>query len=346
MQRSPALALLLAVLISACSLPVNGLPAEDLHPTDTSTEPVSPTVFSEQRCGDQVCDGPETSANCSQDCAGDTDPSTENSEDSDLLWVTNPSSGAKLNVQVVTPAGWDGTPLPTLVLVPGGFGSSADFLGSRRSAQTIADQGFTIIIFDPDGRGSSEGEEDKNGHTQQDGLAEIIRTAAGLPEVDSTRIGLVSYSFGVSMASGALARYPDLPIVFYIDWEGPGSRAYTTHDCSADTPGIGSTVIMAPCEDDAFWSEREGETFITQVQVPYLRMQFENDHAQEIVTHAVDMVNAAITGSAPWVRLNHQDPNQTYDPSSPPRMLPGSGSNKLDRLVAKFAAELFDLFAP
>lgn len=340
MHRTTALALLLALLFSACTLPANNPPAEDTA-LPTSSSPVS-----ERRCGDLVCDGPEDAANCPQDCGSGQEPSSDGLDEEGVIWVTNPTTGAKLYTLVITPEDWDGTSLPTLVLVPGGLGSSSDFLGSRRSAQSIADQGFTIIVFDPDGRGQSEGEEDKNGHDQQDGLVEIIRTIAGLPEVDADRIGLVSYSYGVTMASGALARHPDLPVAFYIDWEGPGSRAYTTHDCSADAPGIGSTVGMAPCDDEDFWSEREGETFIAQVQVPYMRLQFEKDHAQDVVTHAVDMVNAAVGGTAPWVRLNDQTPNQTYDPASPPRMFPGSGGGKLDQLVAEFAAELFGLFAP
>ena len=232
------------------------------------------------------------------------------------------------------------------MLVPGGFGNSSDFTGNRRSAQKLADQGYTIVVFDPDGRGNSQGEEDKNGHIQQDGLAEIIETIAGLPQVDSSMIGLASYSYGVTMATGMLARHASVPVLFYIDWEGPADREYTTHNCSADAPGIGSTLRMAACEDESFWTEREALTFIAQISIPYLRLQFQQDHAQDVVTHAVDMINAALDGSAPWVRLNDLPPNQSYDPLSPPRMIPGKGSNRLDKLVPELADELFALFAP
>ena len=88
----------------------------------------------------------------------------------------------------------------------------------------MADKGVAIVVFDPDGRGPSEGVDDDNGHLQQDGLAAVIEYAATLAEVDESRIGLVSYSYGVTMAAGALARYPNLPVLFLIDWEGPANR--------------------------------------------------------------------------------------------------------------------------
>lgn len=349
MLKRPILFAIILLTASACSLPISAATPETDEATSQTPVEIQPSTGDpegDKPCGDGVCQGPENPTNCPQDCETTSEQASTLPDDDGVFWVQNPTSSAMLYALLLTPGDWDGTPLPALVLVPGGFGNSTDFLGERRSAQDIADQGFTIVIFDPDGRGNSEGQEDKNGHTQQDGLAEVILTTAGLPEVDASRIGLVSYSYGVTMASGALARYPHLPVLFYIDWEGPANREYTTHDCSPDAPGIGSTQGMAPCDDEAFWSEREAETFIAQIQVPYLRLQFENDHAQDVVTHAIDMVNAAVNGTAPWVQLNDQTPNQTYDPLSPPPMFPGSTGGKLDRLVSEFAQELLTLFAP
>jgi pimeloyl-ACP methyl ester carboxylesterase len=258
--------------------------------------------------------------------------------------VTNPTSGAKLYVKIFFPARLDAVHLPTLVLVPGGFGDSADFQDEVSSAQAMADNGsFTVVVFDPDGRGNSEGEEDKNGHVQQDGLAEIIRTISAAIEVDPDHIGLVSYSYGVTMASGVLARYPDLPVHFFMDWEGPANREYTTHGCSADHPGLGSVQGLAPCGDEAFWEQREAETFITDIRVPYQRLQFEDDHSQDEPTHSLVIVNAALAGNSPWVRLNDLPANQTYDLANPPPMFPGNSGNRLDGIVIQFAAELFAL---
>jgi hypothetical protein len=62
----------LFVAIMACSNPF-GTP-EDPAPGNESEAGSAPSAISEQRCGDAVCDGPETAANCSPDCgvqAGD-----------------------------------------------------------------------------------------------------------------------------------------------------------------------------------------------------------------------------------------------------------------------------------
>jgi hypothetical protein len=95
---------------------------------------------------------------------------------------------------------------------------------------------------------------------------------------------------------------------------------------------------MAPCENETFWSEREAETFITQVRVPYQRLQFESDHARDDSNHSVIMVNAAVYGGAPWVRLNNYPPNQTYKASS--MFL---NNNNLKSLIINSAALLFTL---
>jgi len=334
--------LLVFCLLTGCSFPGIGSPETALPPTPDRLAGATPETSTNKPCGDGVCDGPETAANCPQDCWG----AAISAALEDIRWVENPTSGSQLAVCILTPADWDGTPLPTLILVPGGVATSADFRGERISAQGMADQGYTIVIFDPEGRGASGGEENLNGYIGQDGLAEIVRTVAAQPEVDPEHIGLVSYSFGVTLASGTLARYSDLPVVFFIDWEGPANRVYTTHGCSADVPGIGSTTGMAPCEDDAFWAEREAETFIASVQVPYLRIQFENDHSQETPEHGVVMVNAAVNGDPPWARLDAFAENQIFALSPLPPMFPGSAGNKLDDLVVQFAAELFTIFAP
>ncbi len=334
--------LIMLCILSSCSFP--GMENQETIQPPAPDRPSEslPEDSPDKRCGDGVCDGPETAANCPQDCGEETGPPAQEG----VLWVENPTSGSKLAVYVLAPADWDGAPLPTLILVPGGIGDSSDFTGAGRSAQDMAERGFTVVIFDPEGRGASGGEEDLNGHVGQDGLAEIVRTVAARPEVDPERIGLVSYSFGVTLASGTLARYPELPIVFFIDWEGPANRVYTTHDCSADAPGIGSTSGMAACEDDAFWSEREAETFIAGVQVPYQRIQFENDHSQDTPEHAVVMVNAAVEGDPPWARLDAFAANQVFDLSPLPPMFPGAAGSKLNELVIDFAQELFALFVP
>lgn len=258
--------------------------------------------------------------------------------------VTNPSSGAALYVGVFYPDTWGGqTKLPALVLVPGGNGGSSSFTGGdpkgSSTVNVINQAGYVAVVFDPDGRGKSSGKENYNGFIQQDGLAEVIRFVAKLPGIDSANIGLVTYSYGITMGAGVLARYPDLPVKFLIDWEGPANRDDTG---GCDSARVGHLKDIASCTDKAFWSEREASTFIAQIRVPYQRLQSQKDHVQPDNTHAILMVNNAVGGRSPWVRLNNNAPNQTYDPKTPPAMLPDNVlDRKQDQFIVECAKELF-----
>jgi hypothetical protein len=249
--------------------------------------------------------------------------------------VTNPTTNAKLHVQVFAPTDTAGKKYPALVLVPGGTGDSGGMLDD---AMRMASAGIVAVIFDPDGRGKSTGQEDYDGHKQQDGLAAVIRFAATLPEVDAQQIGIATYSYGITMGSGVLARYSDLPVKFLIDWEGPADRNYTTTGCGANRHG---GIQWQPCSDNAWWSEREAVNFIGKIRVPYQRVQSEKDHVQPNNNHAIDMINAAIKGGVPWVRLNDYPPNQTYDTKSPPQMFPEQMDRQLAQTVIRYAQELF-----
>jgi hypothetical protein len=257
--------------------------------------------------------------------------------------VTNPTSGASLYVAAFFPASWDGqTQLPALVLVPGGSGNSGGFLKQNPAGQstvsTITDAGMVAIVFDPDGRGQSTGAEDYNGFIHQDGLAEVIRFASTLPGVDPAKIGMVTNSYGITMGAGALARYPDLPVKFLIDWEGPANRLDTG---GCDGAGLGHLNTVASCTDEAFWAEREASTFISQIRVPYQRIQSEQDHVQPDYAHTVLMINNAVNGGVPWARLNNETPNQTYDLNALPAMLPESMDKQKDQMIVQYAQELF-----
>jgi pimeloyl-ACP methyl ester carboxylesterase len=243
-------------------------------------------------------------------------------------WVTNPSNGSRLFVRVFYPANWSGESLPALVLVPGGTGVS-----EPNKATRLAAEGFLIIIFDPEGRGRSEGTEDYNGFVGQDGLAAVIEASASLPGADTERYGLVSFSYGVTMATGALARHPNLPIDFYIDWEGPVNRTYT----SGCKPAAQQHIQWQPCDNDAWWAEREALTFITDVRIPYQRIQSQKDHVQTQNTHAIDIVNAAVAAGLPWARLNEYPAGQTYDAANPPAMLAEALDRQLEHTVATYA---------
>jgi pimeloyl-ACP methyl ester carboxylesterase len=325
-------------------------PVSSLHTEATAvalsgeipTQPANTNQVLPAGCGDGTCDEAENPQDCPIDCAEASSATVvapqaaapfDEGPDPNSYWIQNPTSGARLFVQVVYPADWNEQRLHTLVLVPGGTGTS-----DLKKARRLADQGFTVIFFDPDGRGRSQGQEDLDGTIHQDGLAAVLRAAAAFPGVDPKKIGLVSYSYGVTMASGTLARYPDLPVRFFIDWEGPADRNDTTTGCQTN-----KQIAWPNCDDQAAWAQREALTFIAQVKVPYLRLQSEKDHVQPDVSHAVNMVNAAIAGVSPWVRLNDLLLNQTYDLNNPPGMLPEKSDSNLDLLIGHFAGELFSI---
>lgn len=248
--------------------------------------------------------------------------------------VTNPTTNAKLAVYVFAPPDPSGKKFPAVILVPGGNGAGQ---GLSREATQFANAGIVAIAFDPDGRGKSEGTEDYAGFKHQDGLAAVIRFAATLPQVNAQPIGIVTYSYGITLGSGALARYPDLPVKFLVDWEGPMDRNDTG---GCDKSGTGHLKTVATCADEKFWSEREAITFIAQVRVPYQRVQSEKDHVQPEVTHAINLVNAAVQGGVPWVRLNDYPANQTYDPKSPPPLFPETQDRQRDGTIIQYAQEL------
>lgn len=321
----------LVLLALACNLGValTSAPTPNAVPTVSSVNPASTQAPSEAPL-------PSATAPLASSTA-------EPGPGPNTYWVMNPTSGAKLYVEVIHPQNWNGQPLPTFILIPGGNGFSQDFKEGRKSARLLADAGFMVILFDPDGRGRSEGAEDYDGYVHQDGLAAITLFATTLPEVEASQIGHGSFSYGVTMAAGALARYPDLPVRFLIDWEGPADRA-DTGGCGGDVRG--HLAEVATCTDEDFWAAHEALTFISQIRVPYQRLQTVKDHVQPDYDHTIRMVNAAVEGGAPWVRLNDLEPNRTYDLANPPKMLPENFDRNLMEAYAQLGKELLALALP
>jgi hypothetical protein len=338
MNRPSLLLILFAfLLLVACNVGATGSMAT-LNPTQSS------------HCQDGSCGTVTKSipSLCSKDCDPTVRPTFTKSgavpgDAPNTFWVANPASGANLYVTVFFPGTWDGkTKLAALILVPGGSSGSDTFtkktpLGDS-TVLAITQSGMAVVIFDPEGRGKSQGQENYDGYSHQDGLAEVIRFAETIPGVDSARLGLATFSYGITMGSGALARHSDLPIRFLIDWEGPANRNDTG---GCDSANVGHLKEIASCTDEAFWAEREASAFIGKIRIPYQRIQSEKDHAQPDYAHTLLMINNAMQGGVPWVRLNDETPNQTYTLSSLPRMLPKSMDRERDQRIARYALELF-----
>jgi hypothetical protein len=181
----------------------------------------------------------------------------------------------------------------------------------------------------------------------QDDLKAIVEYTVALPNVDATNIGVQTSSFGIAIGAGALGRYPDLPVAYLVDQEGPhDNRVITFYDAGHETAVCGhlGTVTDPSPANVAFWAEREAVRYVDTYPGRYLRMQAEVDHAQNpgYFRHAIEMVNAAThsqyggTGAALWTRMNGSDLgnsiNTVYplgDPSQYPAWITGRLSDHL-----------------
>lgn len=202
---------------------------------------------------------------------------------------------------------------PGVFIVPGGLspGTAYDGMGELR-AEDISAMGYAVMHYDPSGRGRSTGVEDFCGARHQTECADLIERFASMPEVDPSCIGILSFSLGISIASGALYRRPDLPVSYLFDWEGPSNRRVITLDETIEI------FNDHPCSDDAFWAEREAVGFIGSIGCGYFRYQSVQDHVQgAYVGHAIELVNLAARGRARWTRCNDNAPDIIYDPAAP-----------------------------
>lgn len=199
-----------------------------------------------------------------------------------------------------------------VVFVPGAVSCGTDYdRAGEIQPITVAALGFVVVHYDPSGRGRTGGEENFWGTRQQDELVDVLQWAHLRPEVKKNCLGVVSFSIGITIATGALARYStDLPFVRYLyDWEGPSNRFNITKN---DTH---PPLRQFPTTDDAFWQNREPCQFISRIKCGYFRYQAQIDHMQgQKKDHALELVNLATKGQACWTQLNHNPRDKMYNP--------------------------------
>ena len=270
------------------------------------------------------------------------------------------------------PAVYPDLSFAAVVMVPGGIGAGR-LAAQGAEAKILAESGMAVVCFNAEGRVSdhpediaSQGTEDFNGFRHQDGLAQILQYVIGLDYVIPDNVGVSTASYGITMAAGCAGRYPEIPIKYIVDGEGPSNSFATAHEPWAlYTPpshpfhdkyeqvhelfGHYSAYRDPSPENQTFWAEREADKFIGAFRGRYLRLQAEWDHAQppggptEIplfdqppewwqCKHAADMINAAVAGGVPWGRVNLPEQgnliNATYDADNQPVYLPGRLADK------------------
>jgi transglutaminase-like putative cysteine protease len=251
------------------------------------------------------------------------------SENMEEVWIKNPSSGEKICTHIHKPAGE--TPkggFPAVVAVPGGSSWGTQLDSHGRLIPSIVDAGFVTVVFDPEGRGKTGGEENNSGVIHQDGMHEVLKHVANLDYVDAENIGVLSMSFGLIMSGCTLGRFPlDPPVKYYIDWEGPDGSL-------CDYSGKhGKSMDI----DENFWETREAYLFIEDFQGNYVRLQSEKDHVQKTNDNAFRMIEHATStenggkGKCNWTRMNGGDypnpPNTVFSDDDPPNWISESVKN-------------------
>ncbi|MCF6148103.1 MAG: hypothetical protein E3K37_05535 [Candidatus Kuenenia sp.] len=254
---------------------------------------------------------------------------------------------------------------PALIIIPGAL-EPGRMHAYGLKAKSISEAGIVVVCFNAEGRVSnssnditSEGNEDYNGFRHQDGLAEIIKYVKNLDYVIDENIGIYSQSYGISMVAGCVARRPEISVKYIIDIEGPSDsfavclEPWTldrdvTNDMSDKVYRVFGHYSLSRDnseENMRFWAEREAVRYIGKYRGNYLRIQGTWDHIlppkrerdiKEFTQyplwwqnkHAVEMVNAAVKGGVPWVRINlieqGNSVNKTYHYNDRPHYLPGS----------------------
>lgn len=238
------------------------------------------------------------------------------------------ATGALFPIRMAKPEGTG--PFPVVIGCAMGDGYFAfDMPGAVRE---INDLGVIAVDFAPQGRVTRNGVDDYNGPIHQGDLKALIEFCAGLDFVDQDEIGLVSFSYGVVMATGTLAKNPDLPVAFLIDWEGPSCPGRDFQEgIERDSPWVDQmyryidreneyggdwtqvTVHGGKLYDTSYWDDRDAGGFARSLPCAYQRIQADVDHVQgRDKFHMIRIINAVTESTNQWTRLNRNAPGVVY----------------------------------
>lgn len=222
------------------------------------------------------------------------------------VWIEGPT-GKKIYAHIHSPA--VNGKFPGLIFVPGADSPGTHYdIGAGVRAIDAASLGFSVLHYDPSGRGKTGGKEDHWGSYHQEELSCVASHFSRLPFVAYDNIGIMSFSIGIVIATGALARFPIPSISYLFDWEGPSNKFNTTKN---DTH---KPLNKFPTSNETFWNEREASKYIGDIECGYFRYQSETDHVQGTYKgHAIELLNKATEGKALWTRCNDNPMNTLFD---------------------------------
>lgn len=225
------------------------------------------------------------------------------------LWID--ISGKKIYAHIHSPA--KPGKYPGVVIIPGGKSPGTDYdKGFGLKASEVASFGFVVLHYDPSGRGKTGGIEDHWGTAHQEELSKLLFWFADSGLADKDNIGILSFSIGIVISTGALARFPTPDIKYLFDWEGPSNRFNTTKNDTHEP------IKDFPLSNLEFWCERQAANFIGNIVCGYFRYQADDDHVQgKYKGHAIELVNKAAEGKAAWTRCNDFPEGMTFDPETP-----------------------------
>jgi hypothetical protein len=189
---------------------------------------------------------------------GETAETGEEELPASVEYLKTMSGGKEIHFTRYVPEGCgDDSPCPLVVLTSGGLSSGDVFFEDKMPATLAAKSGVVVVTFNSPGRGTgprkSQGEEDYNGPDGQDALSDVLNYMIKNLKTND-RVGVVSFGFGLSTASGALGRFGPTKLAevdFLIDVEGPVNRCFITAaplDLDGDIDGDGPGVNDERCD--------------------------------------------------------------------------------------------------
>lgn len=189
-------------------------------------------------------------------------------------------------------------PWPGVLLCPGGLDglNGVEGLSPVLTAPRLAREGFLVVSWSPSGRNGMPGEEDRNGLLHQEECARALELLLAHPGLAPGRVAVVTISFGLVAALGALVERPGLAarVRVFVDWEGPPSRRW-----------FPARHLKYATDEDAWWAPREATARVARLGVPLWRFQSAWDHVHG-ADHGLgeELVDAALAGGKTDVWFN------------------------------------------